>query len=67
MIDFAQCRFREKNESDLQWGRAKWTQDEEGAVEAVMKSRLAKQGFKLNYEPSMRYLEWAEREADTAR
>lgn len=62
MIDFAQCRFREKNESDLEWGRAKWSQDEEGAVGLVMKRRLAKQGFKLKYESSMRYLEWAEGE-----
>lgn len=62
MIDFAQCRFREENESDLEWGRAKWSQDEEGAVGLVMKRRLAKQGFKLKYESSTRYLEWAEGE-----
>jgi hypothetical protein len=65
-IDFAECRFRDKSESDLEWGRAKWTQDEEGAVGLVMKSKLAKQGFKLNYEPSMRYLEWAKREEGAA-
>lgn len=64
MIDFAQCRFREEDESDLQWGRAKWSQDEEGAVGVVMKSRLKKIGFDLKYEPSMRYLEWAEGEEE---
>ncbi|KAF2796859.1 hypothetical protein K505DRAFT_236734, partial [Melanomma pulvis-pyrius CBS 109.77] len=65
-IDFAQCRIRGKDESDLEWGRAKWTQDEEGAVGLVMQKRLAKQGFELKFEHSMRYLEWAEREEDTA-
>ncbi|CAO2649274.1 Nn.00g066590.m01.CDS01 [Neocucurbitaria sp. VM-36] len=64
MIDFAQCRLRERDESDLDWGRAKWRQDEEGAVGLVMKTRLAKKGFKLDYTPSMRYLDWAAREGD---
>lgn len=63
MIDFAQCRIRE-DESDREWGRAKWSQDEEGAVGYVMKSRLAKQGFELEYVPSLRYLEWAQGEND---
>ena len=64
MIDFAQCRFRGEDESDLKWGRAKWSQDEEGAIGAVMKARLKKFGFNLKYKRSMRYLEWAEREGD---
>lgn len=66
MIDFAQCRFRGEDESDLKWGRAKWSQDEEGAIGAVMKARLKKIGFNLKYKRSMRYLEWAEREEDKA-
>lgn len=61
-IDFAQCRFREEDESDLEWGRAKWSQDEEGAVGMVMRSRLQKVGFDLEYQNSGRYLEWADRE-----
>ena len=64
MIDFAQCRFRGEDESDLKWGRAKWSQDEEGAIGFVMKARLKKFGFDLKYEGSMRYLEWAEGEGD---
>ena len=64
MIDFAQCRFRGEDESDLKWGRAKWSQDEEGAIGLVMKARLKKIGFNLKYEGSMRYLEWAEGEGD---
>lgn len=64
MIDFAQCRFRGEDESDLKWGRAKWSQDEEGAIGLVMKARLKKFGFNLKYEGSMRYLEWAEGEGD---
>ncbi|KAF5019283.1 hypothetical protein F66182_8715 [Fusarium sp. NRRL 66182] len=37
MIDFGQCRFRRENESDAEWGRAKWRQDEEGAVDRAGK------------------------------
>ncbi|KAG9494727.1 hypothetical protein J7337_013866 [Fusarium musae] len=64
MIDFGQCRFRREDESDAEWGRAKWRQDEEGAVGYVMKSRLKKVGFELNFEPSWRYLAWAPGEDD---
>ncbi|CAH0057898.1 unnamed protein product [Clonostachys solani] len=60
MIDFGQCRLRRKDESDAEWGRAKWTQDEEGAVGAVMRTRLSQ----LQYEPSWRYLPWAPGEND---
>ncbi|RFN54346.1 hypothetical protein FIE12Z_1472 [Fusarium flagelliforme] len=59
MIDFGQCRFRREDESDEQWGRAKWIQDEEGAVGYVMRMMLRKVGFELRYEPSDRYLPWA--------
>ena len=65
LIDFAQCRFRRPNESDHDWGRAKWTQDEEGAIGYVMKKRLQKVGFELNYSGSSRYLEWAPGENDS--
>ncbi|KAL4722201.1 hypothetical protein ACLX1H_010978 [Fusarium chlamydosporum] len=42
MIDFGQCRVRRGDETDEEWGRAKWIQDEEGAVGFVMKSKLKK-------------------------
>jgi len=64
MIDFGQCRFRREDESDEQWGRAKWIQDEEGAVGYVMRMMLRKVGFELRYEPSNRYLPWAPGEDD---
>ncbi len=64
MIDFRLCRFRGNTELDLDWGRAKSTQDEEGAVGAVMKHRLKKAGFDLVYQPSWRYLQWAPGEND---
>ena len=64
MIDFGQCRFRREDESDQQWGRAKWIQDEEGAVGYVMRMMLRKVGFELRYEPSERYLAWAPGEDD---
>ncbi|KAK7422777.1 hypothetical protein QQZ08_009402 [Neonectria magnoliae] len=63
MIDFALCRFREQDESDLEWGRAKFSKDEEGAIALRMKKLLSeKHDFQLHYEDPLRYLEWAERE-----
>ncbi|KAI8717234.1 hypothetical protein NCS52_00798600 [Fusarium sp. LHS14.1] len=64
MIDFGHCRMRREDESDHDWGRAKWNQDEEGAIGVVMRGDLAKIGFQLHYENSGRYLEWAEGEDD---
>jgi hypothetical protein len=62
MIDFGQCEFRGTDESDMDWGRKKWRQDEEGAVGYVMKHRLGKLGFELLFNHSQRYLEYAEKE-----
>lgn len=62
MIDFGQCRLRGTEESDLDWGREKWRQDEEGAVGLVMKHKLGKLGFELVFNHSQRYLEYAEGE-----
>lgn len=59
MIDFGLARLRAWNESDRDWAHAKLTKDEEGAVGLVMKTRLAREGFKLRYENSDRYMEWA--------
>lgn len=64
MLDFAQCRLRTVDDFDKRWGRHKWTQDEEGAIGYVMQNRLKKAKFKLVYEPSRRYLEWASVEGD---
>lgn len=64
VLDFAQCRLREPEESIEEWGRAKWTQDEVGAIGAVMKHRLEKIGFELSHTCSLRYLEWASHEDD---
>lgn len=61
MIDFGQSRVRREDESDFDWGRAKWQQDEEGAVGLVMQHRLRKLGT-ISFTPSGRYLEFAERE-----
>lgn len=62
MIDFGQSRLRQEGESDFDWGRAKWQQDEEGAVGLVMQHRLRKLGVEISFCPSLRYLEFAERE-----
>lgn len=64
ITDFGQCRFRRAHESDKDWGRAKWQQDEEGAIGLVMRHRLRKIGYEYEYEPSLRYLEWAPGEDD---
>jgi hypothetical protein len=61
MIDFGQSRVRREDESDFDWGRAKWQQDEEGAVGLVMQHRLRKLGT-ISFTPSGRYLEFAETE-----
>jgi hypothetical protein len=62
MIDFALCRFRGEDESDLAWGRAKHTKDEEGAVGLTMRKVLGRHGFELGYESELRYAEWADTE-----
>ncbi|KAK1764941.1 hypothetical protein QBC33DRAFT_593705 [Phialemonium atrogriseum] len=62
IFDLAQCRLGREDESDMDCGRAKWTQDEEGAIGFVMKRRLGKLGFELVVNHSQRYLEFAERE-----
>jgi hypothetical protein len=59
MIDFGVARFRKEDESDSDWGRAKFRENEEGAVGTVMKWVLSQHGFELHYEPSSRYMEWA--------
>jgi serine/threonine protein kinase len=59
MIDFGLARLRGWNESDRDWAKAKLNKDEEGAVGLVMKKRLAREGFKLRFENSDRYMEWA--------
>ncbi|KAJ4128920.1 hypothetical protein NW768_007444 [Fusarium equiseti] len=64
MVDFGMCRCRGEDESDEEWGRVKWIQDEEGAVGFVMRMILRRAGFELCYEPSLRYLAWAPGEDD---
>lgn len=62
MIDFAQCRFREADQSDAEWGRREWAQDEEGAIGMVVRSKLKKSTsgrFELKYDNSGRFLPWA--------
>jgi serine/threonine protein kinase len=64
MIDFGYSKFREEYESDLAWGRAKHTEDEEGAVGSVMATRLkGAYGFELKFGLSRRYAQYAEPES----
>ena len=61
MVDFALCRFRGENESDADWGKAKNTKDEEGAVGLRMKKLLKeKHHFDLHFEASHRYEQWGD-------
>ncbi|KAF5867474.1 uncharacterized protein Bfra_010448 [Botrytis fragariae] len=59
MLDFAQCVFRDPEETDKQWGRKKWNQDEEGAIGLVMRHRLKKLDYDFPFEHSNHFLEWA--------
>ncbi len=60
MVDFGQSQLRRDEKSDFDWGRAKWKEDEEGAVGLVKQHRLQKLGREIAYAPSLRYLEFAE-------
>jgi serine/threonine protein kinase len=53
MIDFALSRLRRSDETDDEWRRAKWSQDEEGAIGYVMQHRLKGE---IKYQPSGRYV-----------
>lgn len=64
MVDFGLCEFRPEGMKDEEWGRKKCTKDEEGAVGAVMKTRLAKKSFELRYESSSTWSAFAETEEE---
>ncbi|KAF2161560.1 hypothetical protein M409DRAFT_27956 [Zasmidium cellare ATCC 36951] len=49
-------------DSEADWGRAKSGEDEEGAIGAVMTTRLAKLDFQLEYTPSYEWIQYAARE-----
>lgn len=51
MIDWALSRMRDKDEGDEEWKRAKWGEDEEGAI-----GYHARDKFKWNYVPTHKYL-----------
>ena len=65
MLDFGKCLERQPEESDAEWGRKKWCQDEEGAIGLVMRHRL-KQDFAYDwpFHHSERSKEWAPGEDD---
>ena len=53
MVDFGQCKFRDEHESDLDWARAKHTEDEEGEIKDAMYSILqSESGFELEFTES---------------
>ena len=53
VIDFAQCRFRELDQSEAVWKHEKCRQDEEGAIGFVMAHEL---NGAFEYRPSYRFL-----------
>lgn len=60
LIDLSHCRKRRSDEGEEEWMRAKWSQDEEGAVGYVAQREVrdrypAEQGEVWNYKPSLRY------------
>jgi serine/threonine protein kinase len=58
MIDFAQARVRRGDETDLDWKRMKWDEDEEGCVGAA-----AAKKFGWQYIRSLKYCPPFERES----
>lgn len=60
MLDFELCEFREEDESDEEWGRAKWRQDEEGALGRAMQERLKERyDHHWQFRHSSRFAQWA--------
>lgn len=59
MFDFGQCRFRRDNETEEQWGFAKYHEDETTRLAMAMKRRFERHGFKLRYDGDERYMKWA--------
>ncbi|KAF5663517.1 kinase-like domain-containing protein [Fusarium heterosporum] len=59
MIDFGQCRLRRDDESDAIWGQIKWQTNEEGGVGFEMQDKLHEVGFKLDFQCSSKYQQWA--------
>ncbi|UZP44986.1 hypothetical protein NXS19_012798 [Fusarium pseudograminearum] len=59
MIDFGLCRFRGDDESDEEWGRDKWMEDEDGYVGQILGRDFRKIGFEFRYNKSYRWFEWA--------
>ncbi|CAK1367092.1 unnamed protein product [Cercospora beticola] len=59
MLDFAVCEFREDDQSDEEWGRLKWREDEENAVGCVMEGILERLGFDLGYVRSSQWKKYA--------
>ncbi|KAK3361612.1 hypothetical protein B0T24DRAFT_641995 [Lasiosphaeria ovina] len=66
MVDLALCKFREEYESFAQWGMAKETKNEDGAVGLRMQKRLKMDhDFDLKFESSLAYAQWGDtRETD---
>lgn len=65
MLDFGQCVERQPKESDAEWGREKWCQDEEGAIGLVMQHRLKRDfAYDWPFHHSQRFIEWAPGEDD---
>ena len=62
MIDFALCRLRGSEETDVKWDRNKWNEDEEGAIGLMMRKYLLNYNFELDFTHSLRFIEWAEKE-----
>ncbi|KAK0946344.1 hypothetical protein LTR29_002106 [Friedmanniomyces endolithicus] len=67
MIDFGLCEFRKPDQSDADWGFAKWVEDEEGAIGVVMRSKLKGRGPEITYTPSRRWHEYSDNETTAQR
>lgn len=64
MIDLGLARLRRLGESNRDWARAKLSRGEERAIGLVMRMRLKREGFELQFEQSNKYREWIDSDDD---
>lgn len=67
MIDLAGCFLREPGVTDYQWGRAKYSVNEEGRIGKFMQDTLREMAnFELKYTNSDQWKDFAEQEMELA-
>lgn len=67
-VDFGLSRLPREEESEFDWGRAKWDEDEEGTIGMVMQHMLRRLGKEIEFDHSdasqMHYWDYGEGESE---